>query len=180
MRKLIRETLGSLLWGASAVQIIAKIVLIAITLIIITEVIGRTFGKPMFVLEELGGIAFAMIIFTGMSTPFVERKHLRVAILMNLMPDKARQVLEFFLGILALIFCIYTTVLWGQMTYVSFKAGSALLMMEWVIWPTQLAALLGWIALDIAVIDFTIKQAGLISKPPPKEGGKPMEIDFSS
>lgn len=165
-RKLLSKWGVYPLRAVMGMRVISMLALISAVVIILTEVIGRMFGKPIFVLEEICGAAFLVFIFAAIGADFVEEKHLRVAMIITRLPDKAREVLEFSLGILGLGFCVYATILWWHMTYVAFKVGAAFMTTGYPIWPAQLIALLGWIALIIAVIWFIVQKANIIFKSP--------------
>ena len=133
------------------------------------EIIIRMLGHPVFILDEIAGAALVIVTFAGLGASFIRGRHLRIDIIITRLPYKWRLWVEFLLGILALGFCIFTTVLWWDMTYSSFTGGVELYIMKLPVWPIQVIALVGWIGLIIAVTAFIVNTANQIFGSPLKE-----------
>ena len=74
---------------------------------VMVEVLARyLLQSPLSIAEELGGYALVSITFMGLGYTWKERGHVRVELLVNLLPLKWRARLRFLTLVMAAAFCV--------------------------------------------------------------------------
>ena len=157
-QKVIRDPLKTIFLVAETISVIA---LFAIVVEILIEIIARTlFGKSVFAVIELAGLALVVITFMSLGWIFAVDGHIRLTLVIDRLSYKMRQVLEFFLGIFSLGFVCVVMYLWWHYVYSSFRVASRLMETGIPVWIPQMIALVGWGILAIALVESIVNKAG--------------------
>lgn len=76
-------------------------------IMVMAEVCARyLLQSPLSIAEELGGYALVSITFMGLGFTWKERGHVRVELIINMLPKRIREYLRFFTLLLATVFCL--------------------------------------------------------------------------
>jgi len=74
--------------------------------LVMLEVLARyVLQSPLSLADELGGYMLVSIAFVGLGYTWKENGHVRVELVVNLLPDKWKSAMRFFTLILAALFC---------------------------------------------------------------------------
>ena len=157
LRKICKLPYKELTFLAS--DIICTTSLIGICGFLFLEVMVRYFGgRSIGPTTEIGGSVLVIMTFMSLGLIFRRGGHMRIVMVLDRLPYKQRQVAEFGLGILSLVFVCFTGYLLWQMFYATFKSGSRFQVLDVVVWPVEMFALLGWGILALAVMEFTVRK----------------------
>lgn len=77
--------------------------LIVIMLLLIIDVFGRGFSKPVHGVSELAVFAMVAVVYLGIAHTEKKRGHVRVAAVISRLPDRVRQLIERTVYLLALV-----------------------------------------------------------------------------
>lgn len=137
----------------------ALLILISITVMLFVESVVRTLFKiSIITMAEAGGIATLLVVSFGLAGVYEVGGHLRVGFAVDRMPEKPRRYLELFLSFLSLAFVSFAIYIWLGMMSTSFESGRRSFLLRVPQWPVQLAAVIGWAVLDLAVLIHIIRQ----------------------
>ena len=109
----------------------------------------------------MAAATLVIITFASLGAIFIVERHLRVDLILSHIPYKWRQMIEAFQGILVLGLTIVFTLLWFKMSYGIYKAESRFAISHLPVWPIQIFVMLGWLALIIGEIYFTVNKIKL-------------------
>ena len=124
--------------------LIAGYLLIGTVLFTTFEVIMRyVFRNPFGFIYEIGGFVFLTLCSFGVSYALVQRKHIGVDIVINLLKPRARSIID--------LFCLIVTAGWGtivfvgtwQRAYLNFKTGNVSPTLEIPLFPLEVQAPIG-------------------------------------
>ena len=75
-------------------------------MMVMLEVLARyVLQSPLSLADEMGGYMLVVIAFMGLGYTWKERGHVRVELVVNMLPRKLRNAMRFFTLILATLFC---------------------------------------------------------------------------
>lgn len=120
--------------------------------------------RPAVWTTELSGILFTWVVFIGAMTAYRNDEHIRVTLLLDLMPDRIRAVVERLVDLVVLVFLIYVTWLALVMMHEGATRPSPVLDIpfSWV-----------YLAVVIAFAGMSVSQAlrlfGRLARPAPQE-----------
>ena len=101
------------LWGAS----LSAILFVALVLLIMTEIIGRSFFDYSTMLaDEYSGYFYLAAIFLGLAYTFNQEGHIRITIVTSRLGSSIKRWVDLFAGVMALailLFALYYS--WGFM-----------------------------------------------------------------
>jgi TRAP-type C4-dicarboxylate transport system permease small subunit len=87
---------------------IGTFIFIILTILLNVQVITRyAFGKAITWTEELSTILYVYLIYLGVSAAVLERKHLKIDFVQDLVPFKAKRIMLIISNIIMIGFCIY-------------------------------------------------------------------------
>ena len=93
---------------ASCIETIGGIAILIMTLIVLLQIVMRYFfNSPLTWSEEIARYIFIYITFLGAGILVYERGHLFVEVLFNKIQGKSKNVLQFVLDLIVLIFSLY-------------------------------------------------------------------------
>ncbi len=157
MRSLIRlfdrlQTLGA--W-------IASLLTIALTLLILTEIVLRSFfDRSTMIADEYSGYLYLALIFFALGYTFREGGHIRITLITARLNPPARRRIEIFTGLVLIVllgFVLYRSV-WMVIDAYQFDMVSETVS-ETPIWLTQLAMPAGLVLFLLAAIASVYKKA---------------------
>jgi C4-dicarboxylate transporter DctQ subunit len=138
---------------------IALVVLTFITVILFLESAIRTlFGYSIVPTNEVGGAALVLIVFLSLAWLYQMGGHLTVSVVVDRIPNKPRRYLDLFLSFLSLFFVSFATYTWVTMMSATYESGRRFYLLHIVEWPFQLMAVIGWVALGLAVLNDIVKR----------------------
>ncbi|MCF6344620.1 MAG: TRAP transporter small permease subunit [Devosiaceae bacterium] len=171
---MIRKTLDGLysISGAIAAGFLALICLLVSVQVIfnlITKLFGTTFALTIPSYAEFAGFFLAAASFLALAYTLMRGGHIRVTLILQFLPKRARLVFE----VLGLAICaataIYATYFMGRLTYESYSFGDLSPGIIAVpLWIPQTSLALGLGILAIALTDLTIStiiKRDLVLKP---------------
>ena len=146
------DKLRSIIYGFSAWA--AAICLIAMTLLILAQIVARLLGVIIPSSEDFAGWLLSATIFFGLAHTFNTGGHIRVTLLLSKLPEKIRRVFEVFallIGISIATFIAYYT---SYTVYESFDFGDVTdTYLAMPLWFVQLPMAIGSVFLLFACID---------------------------
>ena len=115
----IIETLNT--WTAR----IAAVILAFMTLLILVEILlWNIFDKSTIIADEYSAYGLAAIVFLGAGYCLKQRGHIRIALLLNLLPKKAERTVTFVVTVICTLFMGYLLIKLYEMTVAAFRYGS--------------------------------------------------------
>jgi len=118
----------------------------AMMMLLVTDVVFRSFGKPLLLMAELSVFVMMIVIYLGFSRCEEEHEHVRLSFIVNALPDhvrpKVNAIANFVaVGVIALLFFAVSRDAWS-----SFVTGSAIEgMTDIPIWPTKFIMVIGMV-----------------------------------
>lgn len=85
----------------------ASSLVLIVGIILVSVVMRRVAGSPLYYTEELVGLLLSTSLFLALPMVTVQSSHVRVTFLANFLPPRARIVLSLFAAIVMLAFCIW-------------------------------------------------------------------------
>jgi TRAP-type C4-dicarboxylate transport system permease small subunit len=76
--------------------------------VIFIQVVMRTLGHSLSWSEELGRYCFIWLVYIGISYGVKKQRHIKVDVVLMLLKDKGRIVLNIIANLLFMVFCVYT------------------------------------------------------------------------
>ena len=128
--------------------------IVAITLLLLAQIVGRLFGFIVPSAEDFAGFALAAATFFGLAYTFHEGGHIRVTLLIQRLNQGPRKVQEAFVLTLGLILSAFVAYACCYMVYESYiyeEVSYGYIPIP--LWIPQLSVALGSIALALAVLD---------------------------
>jgi len=116
----------------------------AMLMLLIVDVVSRSFGKPLLLMAELSVFVMMIVIYLGFSRCEEQHEHVRLEFVVNALPKrvrpKVRAATNFLaVAVIALLFYAVTRDAWS-----SFITGSAIeAMVDIPIWPTKFVMVVG-------------------------------------
>ena len=115
----IIETLNT--WAAR----VAAVILALMALLILVEILlWNTVNKSTIVADEYSAYGLAAIVFLGAGYCLKQRGHIRITLLLNLLPKKADRIVTFLVTVTCTVFMGYLLVKLYEMTGAAFRYGS--------------------------------------------------------
>jgi TRAP-type C4-dicarboxylate transport system permease small subunit len=103
MFRLIYRGIIRISWLA---EVLAEIALAGLLLLVFHEVIVRyVFNAPTQYSVELSEYLLVFVAFMSIGWVLKEDRHVRVSVVINLLPDRVRDLLDIFASLLVMIFC---------------------------------------------------------------------------
>lgn len=118
----------------------------AMMMLLVTDVVFRSFGKPLLLMAELSVFVMMIVIYLGFSRCEEEHEHVRLSFLVNALPDSVRPKINAIVnftavGVIALLLFAVSRDAWS-----SFVTGSAIEgMTDIPIWPTKFVMVVGMV-----------------------------------
>ena len=112
--------------------------------LLVTDVIFRSFGRPLLLMAELSVFVMMIVIYLGFSRCEEQREHVRLEFVVNALPARHKPKVLFLANLLAvlvigLLFYAVTRSAWS-----TFQTGSAIAgAVDIPIWPTQFIMVIG-------------------------------------
>ncbi len=139
---------------------LASLILVALVLLILIEIFGRSFFDYSTMLaDEYSGYFFLTLSFLGFAYTFEEKGHIRINLLTSKLSDGVRQKIDIICSLLAIATLIYALVYSVQAT---FEAKDMEMVSEGVsetpIYLTQIPISVGLGFLILALFSFFLKR----------------------
>ena len=140
--------------------LISTICLVVLVAMLFVEIVVRFFFgfSVLIAVDEVGGAVMMVFVLFSVAWIYKERGHLRVGIAADRLPDKPRRILEFVFAILSLVFIIFIIQNWLHMTLLTRQQGHMYNITHVPVWPIQMAALVGWCVLGIAILEDVVSR----------------------
>ena len=115
-------------WSLSLELVVMNLAFVVLVAAIVWGVLSRYVTRnPATWVEEVSGIAFAVVVFVGASEVMRRGKHVRVDLLTSLLPPRVRNVLDAAVGVFVALYCFYVAWLGLQETIASNSATTSML-----------------------------------------------------
>ncbi|ADZ89396.1 TRAP transporter small permease [Marinomonas mediterranea] len=132
--------------------------IVAITLLLLAQIIGRLFGFIVPSAEDFAGFALAAATFFGLAYTFNEGGHIRVTLLIQRFSEKGRKWQEAIVLAMGFALTTYLTYACSYMVYESYVYEEVSYGYVPVpLWIPQIPVAFGALALNLAVLDSLIK-----------------------
>lgn len=133
---------------------LAGFCIVAITLLIVAQIVGRLLGYIVPSVEDFSGYCLAAATFFGLAYTFREGGHIRVTLAIRSLPAKVRRVQELIILLLAQLMTLYMSyycihMVWESYVFEEVSYGY----IPVPIWIPQVPVALGMVALTLAVLD---------------------------
>ena len=118
----------------------------AMMMLLVTDVVFRTFGRPLLLMAELSVFVMMIVIYLGFSRCEEEHEHVRLSFVVNAMPDRMRPKVNAIASFVAV--CVIALLLFAvsRDAWSSFVTGSAIEgMTDIPIWPTKFIMVVGMV-----------------------------------
>ncbi|MBL6946433.1 MAG: TRAP transporter small permease [Rhodospirillales bacterium] len=151
MMRRILSAIDNLSYGAS---VIGAISLFLMSVLMLTEVICRNFLNFSLVFSwEYSSYLMATAYFFTAAYTLLVRGHVRVGLLAEALPEKARHPLEIIATAFGLFICVYVTTAMAGFAYQSFERGArTFLPSETLLWPPQSIVAIGAALLTLQLL----------------------------
>lgn len=112
--------------------------------LLVTDVVFRSFGRPLLLMAELSVFVMMIVIYLGFSRCEEQREHVRLEFVVKALPPRHKPKVLFLANLLAvlviaLLFYAVTRSAWS-----TFQTGSAIAgAVDIPIWPTQFIMVIG-------------------------------------
>ena len=104
---------------------IAAVILALMAVLILLEILlWNTLNKSMIIADEYSAYGLAAIVFLGAGHCLKQRGHIRISIVLRLLPKNAERVITFVVTVICTIFMGYLLMNLYQMTAEAFRYGS--------------------------------------------------------
>jgi len=104
---------------------VSALVLGLLTVLILTEIfLWNVFSKSTMIADEYSAYGLAGLIFLGAGYTLKEKGHIRITLVLNLLPARLARVIEFLAGVVATVFLGYITFQLYRMAASAFRYGS--------------------------------------------------------
>jgi TRAP-type C4-dicarboxylate transport system permease small subunit len=139
---------------------LSSFLFIALTVLIITEIIARSFfNVSTMIADEYSGYFYLASIFLGLGYTFKEDGHIRINILTARLPKKVNRYVDIFAGSITLTLILFILYFSVKMVIESYKYDMVSeTVSETPIYLTQLALPVGLFIFSLAVLAFIIKK----------------------
>ncbi|MCZ2722015.1 TRAP transporter small permease [Marinomonas sp. 15G1-11] len=128
--------------------------ILLITLLIVSQVIGRLFGFIVPSVEDFSGYSLAAATFFGLAYTFREGGHIRVSLAIKFLPASSRRIQELFILAVALLLCAFMsfyTIHLSWESYIFEEVSYGYIPVP--IWLPQVPVALGMVMFTIAIAD---------------------------
>ena len=116
----------------------------AMMMLLVTDVVFRSFGKPLLLMAELSVFVMMIVIYLGFARCEEHQEHVRLEFVVNALPSAARTkvlALANFLAVLVIALMFYAIT---RDAWFSFTTGSAIEgTVDIPIWPTKFVMVVG-------------------------------------
>lgn len=118
----------------------------AMLMLLITDVVARSFGKPLQLMAELSVFVMMIVIYLGFSRCEEQGEHVRLEFVVNALPAGARQpvrALSSFVAVIVIALLLYAVT---RDAWSSYLTGSAIEgTVDIPIWPTKFVMVVGMV-----------------------------------
>lgn len=133
---------------------LAGLCILVMTLLILSQIIGRFLGVIVPSIEDFSGYSLAASTFFGLAYTFREGGHIRVTLAINNLSPKMRRIQEGSILVFAALLSVYMTfylihLAWESYIFEEVSYGYVPVLL----WIPQVPVALGMIMLTIAIID---------------------------
>ena len=112
-------------WINEWVARLSAVVLGLMTVLILVEIfLWNFFSKSTMIADEYSAYGLAGLVFLGAGYTLKEKGHIRITLVLNLLPNKLARAIEFLAGVAATLFLGYITFQLYRMTASAFRYGS--------------------------------------------------------
>jgi len=134
--------------------VLAGVFLCAIAVLVISQIVGRMFHVQVRSAIDFATFCLAAFIFLGLAYTHRSGSHIRVTLLIRLLPAKPRRVVESLNVVAATALFAYFTVKCAQMTLQSYEFGSVSIgVIPFPIFVPQLGMTLGLFLITVALVE---------------------------
>lgn len=143
--------------------VLAGVFLCAIAVLVISQIVGRMFHVQVRSAIDFATFCLAAFIFLGLAYTHRSGSHIRVTLLIRLLPTKPRRAIETLNVVAAAALFAYFTVKCAQMTLQSYEFGSVSIgVIPFPIFVPQLGMTLGLFLITAALVEDLVRilQAG--------------------
>ena len=146
-------------WINELMAKLSALVLGLMTLLILVEILlWNVFSKSTMIADEYSAYGLAGLIFLGAGYTLKEKGHIRITLVLNLLPEKVARVVEFIAGVVATLFLGYITFQLYRMTASAFRYGSTSgTLTDTPLWIPQAVVVLGAAVFTLQMAAETLK-----------------------
>jgi TRAP-type mannitol/chloroaromatic compound transport system permease small subunit len=150
---MIRRLVGAIDAVSRAAGFIGGICLLVMAILMLTEVVCRNYLKFSLVFSwEYSSYLMATVFFLTAGFTLLVKGHVRVFLLAEALPEKARYVLEVIASAMGMCIAGYVTYALADFTYQSFIRGAkTFLPTETLLWPPQAVVTVGAFLLTLQI-----------------------------
>ena len=135
------------LWIHRANQVLSAIggwLMLAMVLLLMTDVVFRSFGRPLLLMAELSVFVMMIVIYLGFSRCEEQHEHVRLEFLVNRLQPATRARLRKLVDLLAVLVVALLLVAVARNAWSSWRTGSAIAgTVDIPIWPTLFVMVFG-------------------------------------
>lgn len=134
-------------------QIVAQMFVFVLMIITVANIVGRFFGYPVVGIIEASIILLVFILYLGLPYTQSQRGHVRVEMVVNLLPSRKREVVDIialFIALAILSFMFWQTAVEGIRAFIvkTYQPG----LISFPTWPGKLVIPLGLFFFTVRVI----------------------------
>ena len=137
------------LWVHKANQVLAAIggwLMLGMVLLLVTDVVFRSFGRPLLLMAELSVFVMMIVIYLGFSRCEEQHAHVRLEFLVNALRPDTRLRLRKLVDLLAVCVVALLLVAVARNAWSSWRTGSAIAgTVDIPIWPTMMVMVFGMV-----------------------------------
>ena len=135
------------LWVHKANQVLSAIggwLMLAMVLLLIADVVFRSFGRPLLLMAELSVFVMMIVIYLGFSRCEEQHEHVRLEFLVNNLRPNTRARLRKLVDLLAVLVVALLLGAVARNAWSSWRTGSAIAgTVDIPIWPTLIVMVFG-------------------------------------
>lgn len=136
-------------WVHRANQLLSGLagwLMLAMMLLLIADVVSRSFGKPLLLMAELSVFVMMIVIYLGFSRCEEQHEHVRLQFVVNALAPNAKRKLHRFTSFVAVLVIALLLYAVARDAWSSFVTGSAIEgMTDIPIWPTKFIMVVGMV-----------------------------------
>ena len=118
----------------------------AMMMLLVTDVVFRSFGSPLLLMAELSVFVMMIVIYLGFSRCEEEHEHVRLSFVVNALPERVRPRVNAVANFVAVVVIALLLFAVSRDAWSSFITGSAIEgMTDIPIWPTKFIMVVGMV-----------------------------------
>ena len=116
----------------------------AMMMLLVTDVVFRSFGRPLLLMAELSVFVMMIVIYLGFSRCEEGHEHVRLSFIVNALPERVRPKIDAITNFVAVAVIALLLFAVSRDAWSSFVTGSAIEgMTDIPIWPTKFIMVVG-------------------------------------